>query len=208
MGMVNPGGRKTATEIRSSTTFGVNRLKTASEFDSMIGWQKLAQMLLQQTQQRLTEEKQFKIAGELTEGKEPWIQVSPESIAGFYDFVPVDGTLPVDNFALVNTWREMIAQTANIPEIRQRYDFAKIFGYVMKLAGVRDLEHFALQANVNVRPDEELQEAARRGDVIPLDVGDNGAGNAGGGGQTPSTTAATVELVPQPRQVGGVGPAA
>jgi hypothetical protein len=55
MGMVNSGGRKSATEVRTSSTFGVNRLKTNSEFYSAQGFAPLAQMLLQNTQQKYDE---------------------------------------------------------------------------------------------------------------------------------------------------------
>jgi hypothetical protein len=37
MGMVNQGGRKTATEVRQASTLGINRLKTVCEFFSAMG---------------------------------------------------------------------------------------------------------------------------------------------------------------------------
>ena len=102
MGMVNAGGRKTATEVRTSSTFGINRLKTAAEWWSAGDWGLLAQVMLQNTQQYYDVEQQFKVANGLTpNGQAPFMDVTPEAILGFYDFVPVDGTMPVDRFALV-----------------------------------------------------------------------------------------------------------
>ena len=100
MGMLNQGGRRSATEARISSSFGVNRMKTSAEFASAMGWGPLAQALVQNSQQYYDAEKKFRIVGELIqEAGAGFVNVTPETIQGFYDFVPVDGTLPVDRFA-------------------------------------------------------------------------------------------------------------
>ena len=33
-----------------------------------------------------------------------FVNVSEEELAGFYEMIPVDGTLPIDRFALSNLW--------------------------------------------------------------------------------------------------------
>ena len=104
MGMVNTSGRKTATEVRTSTGFSTNRLKTPAEYASACGWSPLSQMMLQNTQQLYDDEKKFKIAGSLNfegmQGVENGaMQVTADTIAGFYNYVPVDGTAPIDRLA-------------------------------------------------------------------------------------------------------------
>src|SRR5690606_1217933 len=51
LGMLAQGGRKTATEVRTSTGFGVNRLKTTAEWQSATGFAPHAQKLIQTSQQ-------------------------------------------------------------------------------------------------------------------------------------------------------------
>lgn len=163
MGMVNPGGRKTATEVRTSSSFSVNRLKTEAEYMSAMGWDPLSQMMLQQTQQYYTEEKQFRILGDLT-GEAPFVNVSAESIAGFYDFVPVDGTMPIDRFAQANLFREMLANLRNMPEVAARYDVAGMFGWLARLIGMRNIDQFRIETN----DPGVLQGQAQQGNVVPV----------------------------------------
>lgn len=136
LGMLGAGGtRKTATEIRASTTFGTNRLRVLAEAISMGGFNELAMFLIQNTQQFMTQEQQVRIAGK-------GVVVRPEDISGMFDVVPVDGTLPVDRMAQARLWQELLMQISQIPEIGQRYDVGKIFGWIAQLAGIRNLEQF------------------------------------------------------------------
>ena len=164
MGMLNPRGRKTATEVRASSTFGINRLKTLAEYMSAMGFSKLSQVMVQMTQQYHTFERTYRVAGKDAEGLK-YVQVSPEAILGFYDFVPVDGTMPVDRFAQATLWTEVMKQLQSNPQLAQQYDFGKIFGHIANLMGVRSLERF----KVNVRPDEEIQQGVDNGDLIATD---------------------------------------
>ena len=159
------GGRKTATEVRTASSFGVNRLKTSSEFFSAMGWSPMSQMLVQNSQQYYDGEQQFKIVGDLMqEAGENFVNVSPDDISGFYNFVPVDGTLPVDRFAQANLWKELFGQMRAMPEIAQQYDTGRIFAWVAQLAGLKNINQFKIQ----VGQDENLAREAEKGNLIPL----------------------------------------
>lgn len=165
MGAVNSGGRKTATEVRNSTSFGVNRLKTNCEYFSAMGFGPLAQLMLQTTQQRMGVERKYRIVGDQAQFvSEQFMNVSPETIAGFFDFVPVDGTMPVDRFAQANLWQQILAQGARYPQIMQGYDLARIFGWVGQLAGLKNINRF----KINIVPDEQAQQQAQAGNSIPM----------------------------------------
>ncbi len=194
LGALNQGGRKTATEVRTSTSFGVNRLKTIAEWFSAIGFSPLAQMLVQNTQQYYDQEQKFKIAGDLIAGSSPaFLDVNPDMLSGFYDFVPVDGTMPIDRFAQANLWREMLAQITRIPQIAMRYDLGGIFEYVAQLAGLKNITRFKVQ----MTPEEELLLQAQAGNVVPA-----GPGQANGAGGSPQTSTSGNP----PAQVSGLGP--
>ena len=173
MGMLAGGGRKTATEVRTSTSFGINRLKTTAEFASACGFDPLSMMMVQNTQQYYDMELEFKIAGDLLGTSGPltagganpgFIQVTPDLISGFYDFVPVDGTMPIDRFAQVQLWEQLMTAGMSNPQIGMGYDWAGIFQWVAQLAGLKNITQFKIQ----ITPDEALMKAAALGNSVPL----------------------------------------
>jgi hypothetical protein len=164
MGAVNAGGRKTATEVRSSTTFGINRLKTNCEWFSTVGFSPLASKLTMSTQQLYTGEKKFRILGDQAMWAEPYMSITPDLIAGMYDFVPVDGTMPVDRFAQVNLWQQLMGSMAKVPGALQQYDLSKIFAFVAQLGGLKNINKFRIQ----ITPDGMLQQQAQMGNVVPM----------------------------------------
>lgn len=169
MGLVNAGGRKTATEVRTSSSFGINRLKTQAEYFSAMGWSRLAQMLVQGTQQHYDAQKMFRIAGELLLNNK-FVQVAPEAISGFYNYVPVDGTMPIDRFAQANLWKEILVGMAKMPQLAMQYDMGGIFSWMAQLAGLKNVSQFKLQ----VSPDQVVAAQMAAGNLLPGAGGQNG----------------------------------
>lgn len=165
MGMVDSGGRKTATEVRTSTSFGVNRIKTLTELASASGFAPMVQRLVQTTQQLYSDDKKYRLVGDLSSFAPAAMQVDAESIAGFYDYVPVDGTLPVDRYAQAQLWQTMMAQMFQVPQIVQQYDIAKIYAWVASLAGLKNIQQFRLVAN----DPAAMQQQAQAGNLVPMD---------------------------------------
>ena len=192
MGMLNAGGRKTATEVRTSTSFGVNRLKAIAEFFSASGFASSAQIMIQNTQQYYDTAMEFKLAGDLVSTGGSTIPVDPQLIAGFYDFVPVDGTLPIDRYAQVNLWLQMFGQIRAVPEIMAGYDMGRIFEWVAQLGGLKNISQFKIQ----LAPDQMLQRQAQLGNVIPMGQGQ---------GQQPKAPTPSSASSPEPGQVPGMG---
>jgi len=203
MGQVNEGGRKTATEVRSSNSASLNRMKTNAEYQSAMGFEPLGQMMVQNTQQFYDQEQQFKIAGSLMKDGQEYMDVSPEDIAGFFDVVPVDGTLPVDRYAMANLFREMIRDMYQIPEMQQEYDLASIFEYAMQLAGAKNMDQF----KVDVVDDQEMQRRAQNGESVPLSPqgGQNGQSRRTGAGADAGTGEREAARTGEPGQVPGNG---
>jgi hypothetical protein len=183
MGQVHQGGRKSATEIRTSSTFGINRLKTVAEYWSAIAMAPLAQRLVSNTQQYYDQVQEFKIAGGLA-AEAGTIKVAPDQIAGKYDFVPVDGTMPIDRYAQANLFREILMGAGKMPFIAQRYDLAKMFGWMAQLAGLKNIKQFEVQ----VIPDNMVNPMTQQGNIVPI-------------GQT----AQDLDRVPEPGQLPGMG---
>ena len=182
MGAVNAGGRKTATEVRTSTTFGINRLKTMCEWHSTIGFAPLSQKLVQRTQQLFSVPRQYRIVGDQAQFSPQFAMVTPEDITGYYDFEHVDGTLPVDRFAQANLWQMLLGQVGQMPAILMQYDLAKIFAWVAQLAGIKNIAQF------RVVSDEQALLQMQAGNVVPI-------------GKARSETNPN-----EPRQIPGMGP--
>lgn len=165
MGVLQGSGRKTATEVRSASTFGVNRLKTNAEFFSAMGWAPHSQMLVQNSQQYFDADMKLKLVGDLAaEAGEKFINVNAESITGFYDFVPVDGVLPIDRFAQANLWKEIFAGMRSMPEVAAGYDMVRMFAWVAQLAGLKNINQFKVQ----VLPPGVAQQQAQAGNIVPM----------------------------------------
>lgn len=164
MGMINPGGRRTATEVRTSTSFSANRLKTICEWFSSVGFAPLTQKLLQSSQQLYDAPRKYRIVGDLAQWGQKYVEMTPQDIQGFFDFVPVDGTMPVDRYAQANLWNQIFQTMSKMPNVMMQYDVAKMFGFVAQLAGMKNINQFRVQ----VRPDAMLAQQAQAGNVIPM----------------------------------------
>lgn len=145
MGVLSSGGRKTATEVRSANTYGVNRLKTSCEWFSACGFSPLVSKTVITTQQLYSGERKFRIVGDLAQWGERYLNIRPGDFDGFYDFVPVDGTLPVDRFAQANLWKELLGTMTKLPPVMMNYDIPKIFAFVAQLSGLKNITQFRLQ---------------------------------------------------------------
>jgi hypothetical protein len=164
MGLVNSGGRKSATEIRSGNSFGISRLKTNAEFFSATGWADLASRMLSNTQQLLDGERQYAIAGQLMDKARRFVSVTPDMIAGSYDYVPIDGTLPIDRMAMAELWTNIMKEMQSIPPLMARYDIGAVFEHVARLSGIKDLNTFRVQGVSN----EMLTTGIQNGNVVPI----------------------------------------
>jgi hypothetical protein len=166
MGVLNQGGRKTATEIRTSTGFGVNRQKTVTEWISAQGFAAHARKLTQNSQQFYQYDAKLRIVGDLATTAGPqFMDVTPDMIAGYYLPIPVDGTLPVDRMAQANLWKEVLMGLTRMPpQISMTYDMNKIFAWMASLGGLKNIN----QMKVQMGDPAMLAAQAQAGNVVPL----------------------------------------
>lgn len=153
LGVLTQGGRKTATEVRSSSGFALNRLKVLSEFVSAQGFTPLSRKLLKNCMQMYTKEDLFQITKDKAIEQTAF---SIEDIIGDFDFSPVDGTLPIDRFAQVALYKEILMASAQLPQIAGRYDVATMFAYIVKLSGIKNLESFEIQDEATIAREAQL----------------------------------------------------
>ncbi len=161
MGQVATGGRKTATEVRTSTQGGINRLKTVSEYMAAQGFQPLAMHLLSTTQQYFDKEMQLRILG-VNEAR-TMVNVTPDMIAGNYSFAPVDGTMPIDRLAQAQLYQQMMVGLAGNQQVAQQFDFVKMATWIARLFGMRSVDSFRLQQ----ADPAQMQQQVQAGNAIP-----------------------------------------
>ena len=167
MGAMNTGAtRKTATEVRTTTGFGINRQKTIAEYMSASAFAPHSQKLVQTSQQMYDNTQKLRRVGDLAlEAGQQFLNVTPENIVGFFDMVPVDGTLPIDRMAQANMWKEILASVRMMPpQIAMGYDWMRIFGWAAQIGGLKNINQFRVQ----VIPDGMGQQMADAGNVIPM----------------------------------------
>jgi len=183
MGLQATGGRKSATEARQSYNQSITRLKTPVEYNSELAFTPLARMMLSNTQQLLDIERKYAIAGNTLDMARSFINVDGQNIAGEYDFVSVDGAMPIDRLAQATFWKELLLQMARLPNSYAEWDINGMIAYTMKMQGERNIDRF----RIKVGSPEYLERQAAAGNLVQVGGGQGGGGQAGARGQPRGT---------------------
>lgn len=174
-GVTQGSSRRSATEFRGTTGFSTQRLATDTLWFSFTGFDSLATSLVSSTQQLFDAEMKVKVAGDNIRGLES-VTVDPDRIAGYFDFVNVDGTQPIDRTQQALFMQQIIQGMLQIPGLAQEYRISDLFAYTVKLAGLRGVDRFKIQT----RSDEDVIAEIERGNLVPAN--ETGGGQNGGGG--------------------------
>lgn len=158
-GQQDVGGRKTATEVRTSGQAAASRLAALARVISAQMVVDLTEQWSLNLQQYLTEEFAFMVLG--PEGTT--LTLGMDRFAGDFYYPVHDGTLPLDKVAMLDTWKEILFGVANDPELRQQFSLPRIFEYVAELGGARNIESF----KVNVGPTPGMVPGANGVSVPP-----------------------------------------
>lgn len=162
-GLQDSGGRKTATEVRTSAEAGSSRLAALARIISAQAIVDMAEQMSLNTQQFMSDTYYTRLLGE--DGKEAHIAISPEMIVGDFTYPIHDGTLPIDRVAMVDVWKEIFMSVAGNPNLASRFDLVSIFEYVAQLGGAKNIKKFMLDP----QSEEAIQTQVQAGNMIPLD---------------------------------------
>lgn len=190
-GLQDSGGRKTATEVRTSAEAGASRLASLATRISSQGIVDYTEQCVLNAQQFLSEDFELHVSGE--QGN---IKVSPQMLVGDFNYPVHDGTLPMDKIAMVDVWKQIFQTVASDEQMRSQYNVAGIFDYLAKLGGAKNIEQFHLdqQALPPGGADAQLDanmRAMQAGNAVPLNQA--GTDLPGMGNTTPG-------VIPQPGQ--------
>lgn len=175
-GIQDAGGRKTATEIRTSGEAGASRLASQARFYSAQAFSPLGSQMCINSQQFLNREYEIRVLGPEPDKS---IMIGPDMIVGDYYFPIHDGTLPMDKVALVDIWKEILMGVAQDPELRQSYSLDRIFEWVAELGGAKNIQSFkringvgqppALAPTI-ADPNADPTNSIQAGNSVPLPV--------------------------------------
>jgi hypothetical protein len=168
MGMLDPGGRKTAQEIRTSSSFATNRLKVHAEFLSANFFSPMSSMLLANSQQYFKGELDLKFNEDFgVKNRGIFMNIRPELIAGQFDYSPVDGTIPIDRQTQGTIMQNLFMSIAGNQQMAQSYNLMEMFEFIAKLLGVGSLPSFRIQT----MPQDQFNQQTQAGNLVPTQQG-------------------------------------
>jgi len=175
--------KRTATEIGEMHNSGANHLQVQAQIIYAQAFVEMAEMMVQNNQQFLSEERYFRIIGDYNKKliqPDPnyiganAIKAGPDDIQGFFDFPIDDGTMPTRPQDFADIWREIFQTVGTNHILQQRYDMDWIFRQLCEALNVKNIDDAIIQQaapmNFNVIPDEQAAAMQQSGDVIPIDM--------------------------------------
>lgn len=179
MGMQRSGGpdRLTSAEFQGTRSGAMSRLERVAKMIGVQGMQDLGMFFASHTQQLLTLDTYVKIVGDhekdlkeifgnrIQEGR---LNVKPNELLINYDLIVRDGSVPGGNFN--PQFLQLYDMLAKNPELGAQFDMVRIFKYLAKSMGAKNVNDFVKQGgNVNpqVMPDEEVAKNVQAGNLIP-----------------------------------------
>lgn len=173
LGLQSEGGRKTATEVRTSGEAAASRLAAMARIISAQAMVDLTEQMAVNLQQFLTEDFYLAVVG--ADGLETPIHIRPEHVVGDFYYPIHDGTLPLDRVAMLDIWRQLFSVVQGDPALRERYSLPRMFEFVAELGGARSIESM----RVSLESDESIRQRLQAGQI-------QGASGGGAGGAAPT----------------------
>jgi hypothetical protein len=178
-GALRQGGpeRLTSAEFQGTRGSAVSRLQRMAMIIGMQFMQDIGTMFAVHAQQYMTQETYVKIVGQNAEklsaifGGKDRARVSPIDMAVNYDLIVRDGSIPGGNFS--GSWIDLFKTIGTSPELAQQFDVPRIFMYIAKQLGAKNVEDF--KRNINrvqgqTMPDEQVRQQVQAGNLVPTGV--------------------------------------
>lgn len=181
-------GRRSATESRNVNVGAGARLKLHAQIIWMQGLQELGRQVISNTRQGRTPDVYAKIVGALAR-EAPYDKVilaDPNKLAGGYDFLPYDATLPSDKQRQAQVLMELFQMLISNPQSIQMLNKnpMPLLDHIAQLLDIRNLHDYDLNPekplqmpqapSAQVVPDHVAQEVAAAG-AQPVDMTGEGA---------------------------------
>ena len=166
--------RLTGAEFQGTRGSAVSRLQQTAQIIGMQFFQDIGTMFAVHTQQYMTQETFVNITGRQEEqlrqlfGNSNKIKVSPLDLAVATDLIVRDGSIPGGNFS--DAWIQLFKTIGTSEQLVQEFDISRIFMYIAKQLGAKNVEDFKRQAgriNPVVQPDAQVAQQVQAGNYVP-----------------------------------------
>ena len=178
MGIMRPGSeRRSAAEFEGTQNSAMNRLERMGKIIGLQAMQDLGRMLASQTQQLMSEEVWVKSSGEWPtavmndlQPQQGRVKISPWDLLVDYDLLVRDGSIPGGNFSGI--WAQLFKTIMSSPEMAQRFDTMRLFKYIARNMGAKNVEDFERKevppVQAQVVPDEQAAAQTKAGNLVPI----------------------------------------
>ena len=173
MGSLRKGGpeRLTSREFQGTQTGLVSRLDRLAKVIGLQGMHDIGLHFAYHTQQFMSQETYVKVTGrwhetlvrEFNIGTAGKMKVTPYDLLIGFDTIVRDGSVPGGNFSEV--WVKMFDVLASHPELNERFDLVRIFKYIARNAGAKNVDNFV---RVQTLPTQMVDEQSRQGNIVPI----------------------------------------
>lgn len=180
MGTLRQGGpeRLTKAEFQGTATGTVSRLERIAKITGMQAMQDIGEFFGSHAIQTLDQDTYVKVTGRwqdilmqeyqynIDRGR---MTVSPKDLDIAYDAIVRDGSIPGNNYSEI--WVRMFDILSKQPELAQNFDTVKIFKYIARNAGAKNVDEFVRRGagiNQQVASDGGVQAQAQQGNLVPL----------------------------------------
>ena len=177
-GVQRQGGpeRLTGKEFQGTRGSAISRLQHMAMIISMQFMQDIGSMFAVHNQQYLSQPTYAKIIGKYEDqlkaiyGRTKTnVRIEPKDLLVNYDLIVRDGSIPGGNFS--DSWIQLFQIISTSPELMQQFDMVRIFMYIAKETGAKNVEDFKRvvnQTNVVTQPDEQVLREAEKGNIVPM----------------------------------------
>jgi len=178
-GTLRQGGpeRLTKGEFQGTRGSAISRLQRIAMIVGMQFMQDTGTMFAVHTQQNMSQESYVSIVGPYEQQLRKQfgsdanrVRVSPYDLAVATDLIVRDGSIPGGNFS--EAWLQMFKVIGESPELMQQFDITRIFTYIAKQLGAKNVEDFKRNVN-NIQPttmpDDQVNQQVQAGNLIPAE---------------------------------------
>lgn len=166
--------RKTATEVSMATNMASGRLRTLAKVYATQGIVPLGRQLAQNNMSFMEQAEYVKIIGSLEEEYQGigravhgGAMIAPEDIQGLFDFPLIDPSQPLDPVRWAQTWMQISQMAIQNPALAQSVNHVALFKQVAQSMSIADISRFLLPQSVQVMPDQQVQQQAQAGNLVP-----------------------------------------
>lgn len=182
MGMMRAGGeRRSAQESRDTRHSAISRADKDLKISSIMAHADITFMCAKNIQQLMEEEVFVQLTGTFQEELEAeygpdvkGARVDPLDLLVGFDVIPSTAANPGGEF--VESWVQMFqAILSSPPELAMQFDLLRMMKHIGRITGVEDIHEFANKnpqmppAQVEVQPDQQVQEQAQAGNLVPME---------------------------------------